>query len=223
MKTTVLTKSQSFKKSQTYTENGDTYNIIVNIRYDDECGNGHNTFAITGNIYRQTKSGRWTDDVGGCIHDEIAKRFPEYAKYIKWHLTSSDEPMHYIANTLYHAGNRDCWGLKKGEFKQHTSRGKLQNNGVEEVPGWKLEIPKDIETDIYLNKKPEPVTIEWKPRGVTGEGKERDLDAARHTAIWLDATDEELTAPGLKQRLLDRHTALMTEFAHDIEELGLIY
>lgn len=67
--------------------------IKVNIQYDDNCGNGHNTFSITGE----------TRDSGGCIHDEIAERFPELAKFIKWHLVSSDGPLHYVANSLYHA------------------------------------------------------------------------------------------------------------------------
>lgn len=26
--------------------------ITVELRYDDECNNGHNTFSITGNIFR---------------------------------------------------------------------------------------------------------------------------------------------------------------------------
>jgi len=37
----------------------------------------------------------------GCDHDAIREHFPELAKYIKWHLVSSKEPMHYIANSMY--------------------------------------------------------------------------------------------------------------------------
>lgn len=53
--------------------------------------------------------------------------------------------------------------------------------------------------------------------------KARELDAARRAAIWLDASDEDLTAPGLEQRLLDRLPALMMEFKAAVESLGLIY
>jgi hypothetical protein len=49
------------------------------------------------------------------MHDEAVKIFPEYAHLIKWHLVSSDEPMHYAANTMYHASDKDCWGKRKGE------------------------------------------------------------------------------------------------------------
>lgn len=56
-------------------------------------------FSITGSI---TKNGR--DVAGGCIHDEIARYFPELAPFIKWHLTNADGlPMHYVANTVYFA------------------------------------------------------------------------------------------------------------------------
>lgn len=46
---------------------------------------------------------RWVEDSGGCIHDEVAKHFPELAHLIKWHLSSTDGPMHYVANTVYWA------------------------------------------------------------------------------------------------------------------------
>ncbi len=78
-----------------------THNLLdltINIRYDDECGNGHNTFAITGT----------TPDTCGCIHDVIVRAMPELEPLIKWHLMSSDGPLHYIANAVYHA---ECGNL----------------------------------------------------------------------------------------------------------------
>lgn len=75
--------------------------ITAEVRYDDGCGNGHNTFAITGEI---RIPGRNDIEAGGCLHEEIAKAFPELAPYILWHLVSADEPLHYIANTLYWLG-----------------------------------------------------------------------------------------------------------------------
>jgi uncharacterized protein Usg len=78
--------------------------LWVTIRFDDECGNGHNTFAITGDV----RVPRKRDIVaGGCLHDEIAKVFPELEKFIKWHLCATDGPMHYVANTVYHASDKD--------------------------------------------------------------------------------------------------------------------
>ena len=144
--------------------------IVVEMRFNDECKNGHDTFAITGTIYQKPSYRNSFDEekdwvAGGCIHDEIRKHFPELSKYIKWQLCSTDGPMHYVANTVYHAGDRDCWG----------------NSGK----------------------------------------KERDLDAARSTAIWEDATDEELCLPPeqLKAKLEARLPKLLEDFNHDMEEL----
>lgn len=86
--------------------------IQADIRLDDSCGNGHNTFAVTGHI---AIPGRSDWEAGGSIHEEIARYFPELAHLIRWHCVSTDSPMHYVANTLYHAGDRDHRGKRAGE------------------------------------------------------------------------------------------------------------
>lgn len=199
--------------------------IIAHVRYDDQCGNGHNTFSITGSIVTNASRRRGDIEAGGCIHEEIAHHFPELAPFIKWHLCSSDFPLHYISNTLYLAGERDCWGLKKGEFRQHTSRGKYQHNGIEGVPNWRLEISEELPRDVYQAEKPAPVTLEWKAYGRTGEGKARELASARSTAIWPEATDEQLSQEpeALRAALMARHPALMAEFRAAVESLGFTY
>lgn len=91
--------------------------MTVSIRFDDECGNKHNTFAITADV--RTSDKRYSRDkgfiAGGCMHDEICTVFPELAPLIQWHLVSTNGPMHYIANVCYLAGNLDCNGKAKGE------------------------------------------------------------------------------------------------------------
>lgn len=111
-----LTKNQKKVYGwKSYVENGTTYRIRATVRYDDDCGNGQNSFSVTGDIDRKASNGRWMEDSGGSIHDEIGKHFPELIPFFKWHLMSSDGPMHYLANTRYFAGNRDSWGKLKGE------------------------------------------------------------------------------------------------------------
>tara|TARA_Y100000310_G_scaffold112119_1_gene110545 strand:- start:59 stop:526 length:468 start_codon:yes stop_codon:yes gene_type:complete len=150
----VLTKRQRRKLGpKVYTENGETYRIIANVRHDDECGNGHNSFSVTGDIERKQGT-RWVEDSGGCIHGEVVKHFPELAHLIKWHLSSTDGPMHYVANTVY-----------------------------------------------------------WAEQG--------SYDNARSSAVWPDATDEELTAPNLKERLEERLPALLADFRADVEAFGM--
>jgi hypothetical protein len=89
---------------------GSTITVVVS--FDDECKNGHQTFDITGHV-QEPGARDWF--MGGRIHGEITKYFPEPAHLIKWHLVSTDGPMHYIANTVYHAGNRDHNGHVAGE------------------------------------------------------------------------------------------------------------
>lgn len=100
---------------------------ILTLRWDDSCGNGHNSFAITLDILEKTRKRNFeihdlkeiikadgTTSIyecvsGGCQHDAVARIFPEYKHLISWHLCSSNAPLHYIENTTYHAkqGNLD--------------------------------------------------------------------------------------------------------------------
>lgn len=100
--------------------------IQVNISFDDSCKNGHQSFGITADI--NTNESRRRNDVaaGGCLHEEIVKVFPELEPLIKWHLMQTDGPMHYVSNTVFRAGNRDCWGRVKNEpyaFEQRITFG----------------------------------------------------------------------------------------------------
>lgn len=95
-------------------EHGDTYRATVTICHDDNCKNGRPTFAVTMDG-RVRRAGRTIGEFGGAAHDVIAERFPELAPLLIWHLCSTDGPMHYVANTVYLAGDRDCWGLKAGD------------------------------------------------------------------------------------------------------------
>lgn len=102
----VENRVQGFEK--TWKENDKNYKIVVYVRYDDRCKNGHNTFSITGDIF---ENGLWFS--GGCLHKDVVENFPEFEHLIKWHLCSSDGPLHYIENSMYWAGKRGwCHGAK---------------------------------------------------------------------------------------------------------------
>jgi hypothetical protein len=250
--------------------------IVAEVRYDDDCGNGHNTFAITGVIRavdRRINPRDGGELAGGCLHDEIARSFPELAPLIKWHLCSSDGPMHYIPNTLYSASDRDCWGHRKGEpssFNQAVQFGGnpikhrisssfskfLQANraGVggefdfevihydyENRPGDSYKFAPKYTFGGYGEKWHEcPFDTEGEaldflkalqtcaPKFLSiptawSDGKEREFDAARHCAVWPEATDEELIAPDLKERLAARLPGLLAEFRAAVEGLGFVW
>lgn len=284
---------QIFKASRMYREDGASKKIIISVRFDDNCRNGHNSFSITGEIWSSLVRGDC--ETCGCIHEEIAKHFPEVAHLIKWHLVSTDGPMHYPGNALYHASNRDHNGKLKGEpwawddvaymgnspFPVKISNSKFlawMKARIEFLvstpksnPAWH---PFEVEA-IHHERNDEPGTHKYsdnytlvgfearwatcpfsdpltaeawataldahvdslrKPNGsayirfdkiptLFSEGKKRELDHARSSAIWPEATDEQLCLPKeeLKALLDARLPALMVECKRDIEAAGFMW
>lgn len=265
MQKSTLTKNQKIKlPTREFYYYGEPCKIFPIIRYDDECNNGHNTFAITCDI--RNSRGIWI--AGGCCHEEFAQAYPEYAHLIKWHLCSSDEPLYYIANTLYHASNSKDTRYKAGEpnrwakvlkFNRSFITHKLSENFLNFLENNKnlqfevVEVQHEPTTDYQYSPKytfkgfdcrwyecpfdtqekatefsKELSSKKWKILTiVTGyqEAKERDFAAARSSAIWEEATEEELSLPSeeLKKLLLKRLPKLMKDFKKDIESLGFIY
>ena len=217
--------NQKIVAKREYQEDGRRYRITAALRFDDSCGNGQESFAITGDI--DEWAGRtWRDYSGGCIHDEIARHFPELAHLIKWHLFDTRGPMHYIANTAYLAGDRDYNGLLAGEERQIK-------NGKSGLPSWRFVLVDETGEEVktrpqYLDSETRPETNikgEWRPWLRIGEGKARELEAARRAACWPEATDAELSAPRaeLEAALLARLPALLAAFKTDIEAAGLLW
>lgn len=93
--------------------------VIIQIRLNDECKNGHQDFSITGTTYRpfekgDRKDGDWkvfngknyTFDSGGCIHETILKARPDLKIFVNLHLCDYEGiPMHAVENGFYHLTN----------------------------------------------------------------------------------------------------------------------
>lgn len=214
-----------------YQERGAWYVIRFEARFDDNCRNGHNDFAITGEVWRSTHDGRKVGgdcESCGCIHDDVAERFPEVAHVIKWHLTGETGPMHYVANAVYLAGDRDHNGLRAGESRQ-------LRNGRTGLPSWQLVAVDYAGNEIakhglqkYLDAETQPTAscrLEYRPWCRIGEGKARELDKARSAAVWPEATDAELSVDPaeLRAALEARLPALLAEFRAMIEASGFIW
>jgi len=241
----------------------------VKIRFDDECKNGHQSFSITADVY--TVESRRQKDIAasGCMNDEIANIFPELVPLIKWHLMSTDGPMHYIANTVYRASDRDANGRRKGEASAWRTVVYFGNSPVshavsEKLAQWIEQHPRPQVKEIQHPDKGKPGAYQFAPkytfngfcerrhecpfndeetarqwaaafntidyrfdRITTGysEGKTRDLDAARSSAVWPDATDEELSTERdtLKAALEARLPGLIAEFRADMERIGFLW
>lgn len=213
--------TQVFKAARNTPDGG---RVLVEARFDDNPVNYHETFAITGSYWTAEDRKRRTREpsAGGCIHEEIAAAFPELAHLIKWHLTSVDGPMHYIANTLYHACNRDYHGLLKGEQKPLLRGGKPGAFCYE----WRADDGrKPYELGISPSADDAPVTFRPCLKMITGKGKERQLDSARSAAVWPDATDADLCQEpeALKAALVARLPALLANFHADMEAAGFLW
>lgn len=252
-----------------YTEDGQQYKITAEVRFDDECKNGHKTFSITGEVFKNGWSGTWGIDRCGQIQDDTAKHFPDLVPFFKWHLCSTDGPLHYLANTLYHASDKDHWGRRKGEPSAWERRIRFFVGGGYAFPV-SFKVPdgfaKFLEENRHFTHTMKVVEVEfagagpklsshytlsgfkdtgntwgfvpfknrreaeellealqtydWKIEKVPtawSEGKEPDLEAARKTAIWPDATLEQLQD---EEQLKARLPGLLAEFRTAIEGLG---
>ena len=90
--------------------------LVVQVRWDDSCGNGHNSLGITGDLFqghRLVASGRLHDDILSAVRRGLIPQ--KVGNLIPFHLCSSDGPMHYLANVRYHVSDKDCFGKRKGE------------------------------------------------------------------------------------------------------------
>jgi len=197
--------------------------ISIEVRFDDQCNNGQMSFSMTGEVWQP---GARDSDMAGCIHDELSRSFPELKHLIKWHLFDTRGPMQYIANTVYHASNRDHNGLLKGEEKQII-------NGKTCKPSWKLAYVDEAGNEVgkpeqYADGDTPPVVnvrLAYVPWTRTGEGKERNFAAARSCAAWPEATDEELSQDksALVAMLEARAPALVAAFRADVTACGFAW
>lgn len=90
-------------KTKIYTKDGTAYKLTVNYGFH-QIGNQRPYFSITAEQYRKGTGGRYYEDCFGCCHDLIARRFPELAELIPFHLSDCYAiPMHYVANAVYWA------------------------------------------------------------------------------------------------------------------------
>lgn len=77
--------------------------VVIDIRLNDECKNGHQDFAITGTTYERNAPGTaWFEMGGGCVHNEILRVAPDLEMFVKLHLSDYlGCPMHAVANGFY--------------------------------------------------------------------------------------------------------------------------
>lgn len=216
---------QSWESAWRLYDGGD-YRLRVNIRFDDNCKNGHQTFAITADGQRKNGRGSWVDDICGCCHNEIAEVFPELAYLIPYHLESTDGPMHAVANAVYHASNRDYNGLLKGETRQirNGRTGKLAWRIGYKMPSGEIKNHYTVPTfdGDDLSEAPELPEVIWQPMNHIGKGKERNFEAVRNIFHHIELSDETLSLEKAElTKILQGHVATMiNKLKPTMEDIG---
>jgi hypothetical protein len=195
--------NQQFKATRYWQEKGRSYRITAELRFDDDCKNGHETFSITADIREDNR-----EYMGGCCHEEIEKRFPEFAPLIEWHLCSTDGPMHYPANALYHAlehGATHAWVYYTGAIDPLAVAGTK-----ERLVGY-VKADKAREAEGQTGYR-----VQWDEKTV----KTAHLEHARSCAVWPDAALEQLRD---KAALDARLPALLERFKAAMLACGFVY
>jgi hypothetical protein len=88
---------------KTFKQGNQTFRIVATYGIDYDFARKHGqapSFSATATI-DELRGRRWVDYSGGMQHDEIVHNFPALTPYLKWHLVSTQEPMHYLANAKY--------------------------------------------------------------------------------------------------------------------------
>lgn len=98
-------------KSKTLYRLGQHIKFTATFSLDDDCKNGGCNFSITGtgialnSIKNGYKAGEFM--FGGCCHEEVAKAFPEWKKFIPLHLSNEfGQPMYPVDNFIHHIGQK---------------------------------------------------------------------------------------------------------------------
>lgn len=200
--------------------------------------------------------------------DVMQRLWPEHVRALDFHLCSLTGPLHYIDNTVYLAGTRDCFGWEPGEQRREKETKKLlwvadadhlfhvvacdtqpaplelhyepllvekemtwgPNKGIpvgepqRDANGLHLwRIPGACLSLVRSLTRPEPLVLPLKP--YLGEGKPSDFEGARKSAIWPEATDDELSVPEaeLEAALKARLPKLLWELKAIVESFGMTY
>ena len=102
------TNKLTYLSTKFFTENKEEYRITVTVSLDDDCRSNMCDWSVTADVRWKNQRGQYKEYMGGCCHDEVAKHFPELAKFISLHLCNHyGAPMYPVENGTYHIKNSD--------------------------------------------------------------------------------------------------------------------
>jgi hypothetical protein len=131
--------------SKRYIQAGTTFKIDVKILLADDSKNNICDWSITADIYEQRKNGRFVWCAGGCCHEEILKRFPQFNLRItetEYNLLYQAEDKQYFKYLLYTLGIVERWKRESNEALKK----------LEELTGQTWENPYKPENERFTLK-----------------------------------------------------------------------
>jgi hypothetical protein len=183
-------------------ESGGIVDFEVIVRFDATqafpapgCDKG-NTLNFYGNLYKAGTGERYQHEgernVKNLILQEAARAFPELEDAVRFNLCSISGPRNYIEDSLFHAGVKDKYGLKRGEVFRTESRVKFGDFPMTKaLPGPLLNMIKNgfdfsvAEIAAYDHKTDPKCATQYMIKGYEELcGNEVDPVAGR----WLDCT-----------------------------------
>lgn len=142
----------TYLSTKLFTENEEEYRITARVSLEDDCHNNICDWSVTADIRQKNQQGTYVEYMGGCCHDEIAKHFPELAKFISLHLCNHyGAPMYPVENGIYYVrrsgmsvameylriSEQECVELYKASEDKMYFKYLLFNLGI--VDRWKRE------------------------------------------------------------------------------------
>lgn len=166
---------------------------VIHIRFNDECGNGHNTFTVTADVQRKTHVNHWKDCMGGCCHEHILSLCPHFKNLVHLHLSDQNGAPMYAAGNGFHL----LWDYSK---PMNTRRANARE--YLRISGYVLEqlsLVKDKEYFRYMLEEMD-VPQGWKEQAeqgiqqleeMTGLRYDRDTKFERSNFTPLDAVQKD--------------------------------
>jgi hypothetical protein len=149
--------------SKTYTDNGQTFRLVVEGGLNYIKGNTKPYFSITASQFIKKGNNRFYEYACGCLHDEIKKVFgSKFDDLIALHLSDIDGmPMHPVENGAYYLGFSKYQGFNPESASNHfrISKDELMNEWFKIIkkddvaslcnklaPSWKMQANQCIES-----------------------------------------------------------------------------
>lgn len=202
MNTTTQTPASNNLRHTIDTFANEGNSMRIKIRLNDECGNGHQDFAITADIFEKGKPK--IDKyimMCGCCHDEIIAAHPELKIFVDLHLCDyKGIPMYAVENGYYHLRNgfnntpsdSSKFKIEFCEYYRVTIRQFEVLNTSENKTQYALNIKKLHILDQWENQAREAISI---LEGLTG--KQFLIDSKR--TQFNEPTPEQVEEENEKQ------------------------